>query len=103
MVDPFLKVQKSDSNVTIQFLDFAGQVDYDYLKEVFNEILAKKPKEVYIDLGQVEILGSLVISKILSFKNKTNNLDITVKIINVKPNLLEIFKQLNLDVLFGLS
>ena len=103
MIDPFLKVTKSADNVTIKFLDFTGQVDNAYLKEIFTEILSDKPKEVIIDLDQVDILGSLVISKILSFKNKTNSSEISVKIINVKPKLLEIFKQLNLDTLFGLS
>jgi len=102
-VDPFLSVTKTENSVTIKFLDFTGQVDHNYLKEVFSEILSSKPKEVFVDLEQVDILGSLVISKILSFKNKTNLEQIQVKLINVKPSLLDIFRQLKLDQLFDLA
>lgn len=102
-MDPFLLVSKTEDSVTIKFLDFTGQVDHTYLKELFSEILVNKPKEVIIDLEKVDILGSLVISKILSFKNKTNLEPISVRLINVKPTLLETFQQLNLDQLFGLT
>ncbi|MBE7413120.1 MAG: STAS domain-containing protein [Leptospiraceae bacterium] len=102
-METFLAVSTTSDTVNIKFLDFTGQVDHNYLKKVFSDILENKPKEVIIDLEMVDILGSLVISKILSFKNKTTQEPIAVKIINVKPKLLEIFRQLNLDSLFGLA
>ncbi len=97
-----IKVEKEELQ-TIVFL--SGSIDIpgaEKLKQVLNDILKEKVKEVVIDFEEVTFIGSSGIGKLLLFYKNFTSIGSKVKIVNLNNELKALFKTIKLDKLFNI-
>jgi len=97
-----IKTEESGNLIKIKFLDQILDGNSPELRDTLNAVLEKGKTEVQLDLEKVVIVSSLGISRLLSFKNKADEKNITVNIVNIQDKLRETLKKLMLDQFFGL-
>ncbi|EOQ89997.1 STAS domain protein [Leptospira yanagawae serovar Saopaulo str. Sao Paulo = ATCC 700523] len=95
-------VDEKGNTIRVRFMDQILDGNAPELREILAEILEKNVQEIYLDLEKVVIVSSLGISRLLSFKNKADEKNMTVKIVNIQDKLKETLKKLMLDQFFGI-
>lgn len=97
-----IKVEREELQTTV-FL--SGSIDIpgaEKLKQVLNDILKEKVKEVVIDFEEVTFVGSSGIGKLLLFYKNFTSIGCKVKIANLNNELKALFKTIKLDKLFNI-
>jgi len=95
----------SEGDKTTVFI--SGSVDIpgaESLKKTFNQIVdaVPQPKEVWIDFGEVNFIGSSGIGKLLLFYKKFTSKGGKVLIVNLNKEITALFKAIKLDKLFNI-
>lgn len=85
----------------------SGSVDIpgaESLKKTFNQIVeaTPQPKEVWVDFGEVNFIGSSGIGKLLLFYKKFTSKGGKVLIVNLNKEITALFKAIKLDKLFNI-
>jgi len=73
------------------------------LKGHFGKLNLESVKELVIDFGDVRHIGSSGIGKLLLIYKNLAAHGATMRIINVKDPIFELFQELKLDTLFSIS
>lgn len=97
-----IKVEKGKDKTTVLL---SGSIDIpgaEKLKQVLNQLLSEKVKEVSIDFEEVTFIGSSGIGKLLLFYKNFTSIGCKVKIVNLNSELRALFKTIKLDKLFNL-
>jgi anti-anti-sigma factor len=97
-----IKVEREELQTTV-FL--SGSIDIpgaEKLKQVLNDILKEKTKEVVIDFEEVTFIGSSGIGKLLLFYKNFTSIGCKVRITNLNNELKALFKTIKLDKLFNI-
>jgi len=96
------KVKREGDTVTLYL---SGSIDIpgaENLKKILNKIADEEPKEVVIDFGEVNFIGSSGIGKLLLFYKNFTSKGAGVKIININKEIKALFKAIKLDTLFNI-
>ncbi|UCB44956.1 MAG: STAS domain-containing protein [Spirochaetota bacterium] len=92
-----IKVSESDGKLTVKV---KGDIYIDQANELlvtFNDIIKKNPKEVILDLKELQSITSSGIGKIVLLYKELQKKNGTVKIIGVNSTIMQIFKIVKLD------
>jgi anti-sigma B factor antagonist len=94
-----VKVLESDGKLTVKV---KGDIYIDQANELlhtFNNIIEKSPKEVILDLKELQSITSSGIGKIVLLYRELQKKNGVVKIIGVNKTIMQIFKIVKLDKL----
>lgn len=97
-----IKVEKGKDKTTVLL---SGSIDIpgaEKLKQVLNQLLSEKVKDVSIDFEEVTFIGSSGIGKLLLFYKNFTSSGCRVRIVNLNNELRALFKTIKLDKLFNL-
>jgi anti-sigma B factor antagonist len=99
-----VKLANEGEKVTVYI---SGSVDIpgaESLKKTFNQIAETNPlpKEVWVDFGEVNFIGSSGIGKLLLFYKKFTSKGGKVMIVNLNKEITALFKAIKLDKLFNI-
>ena len=98
-----IKVSESDGKLTVKV---KGDIYIDQANELlgtFNDIIEKNPKEVILDLKELQSITSSGIGKIVLLYKELQKKNGTVKIIGVNSTIMQIFKIVKLDRLIKIE
>lgn len=98
-----IDILETGHSTVVKLRRTAVTINPESLRNSLNTVLEKKPALVEIDLQEVDMITSLVISKLLSFRNKAAEQNISIHILNMRPQLREIFRKLMLDQFFEIK
>ncbi len=97
-----IKIEKGKDKTTVLL---SGSIDIpgaEKLKQVLNQLLSEKVKEVSIDFEEVTFIGSSGIGKLLLFYKNFTSIGCRVRIVKLNSELKALFKTIKLDKLFNL-
>jgi anti-anti-sigma factor len=95
-----------DDILTIRVLD-ERLVDPEQLKRVFddlNALLGKSDEQqVVLDFGAVKFMASAMLGKLVQLQKKAVEYKVKLKLCNVAPEILEVFKITKLNKVFDIQ
>jgi anti-sigma B factor antagonist len=94
-----VKVLESDGKLTVKVKGDIYIDQADELLQTFNNIIEKSPKEVILDLKELQSITSSGIGKIVLLYKELQKKNGVVKIIGVNKTIMQIFKIVKLDKL----
>lgn len=98
-----LEVEQNAAGATIRVEGDIDEAGAEELKKSFAGLDIGVVKEVCVDLGGVEVIGSSAIGKLLLFYKHLAQNDGRLVVRGLSPRLLELFRELKLDTLFTVS
>jgi anti-anti-sigma factor len=83
----------------------SGRIDIpgaERLKQTLDEVAARNPKEVILDFGGVDFIGSSGIGKLLLFAQGLTSRGGRARIVNLNKEIKVVFASAKLDKLFNI-
>ncbi len=98
-----IRVEHHGEEAGIKVIGNIDEAGAEEMKKSFASLDPGKVREVVVDLGGVEAMGSSAIGKLLLFyKNLAVN-NGRLRVVGLAPHLYELFCELKLDTLFSIS
>jgi len=98
-----ITVENLGEKALIRINGSIGETGAEEMKRRFHDLDLNKIKEVVVDLGGVEAMGSSAIGKLLLFYKHLGINNGTLRVENMAPSLYELFSELKLDKLFTIT
>ncbi len=98
-----MEVKQDAGSATIRVEGDIDEAGAEELKKGFAGLDLGVVKEVCVDLGGVEVIGSSAIGKLLLFYKHLAQNDGRLTVRNLSPQIHELFRELKLDTLFTVS
>ena len=77
--------------------------DIDSMVEEINRVVAAKPRKVYVDMADCEVIGSSGMGALVHFQNQIRANGGSMKIVAIRKFVFTSFKIGRLDQIFGIS
>jgi len=95
-------VRLGDHTIVRPEHDLVASVVPEFRKEV-QSVLEEDPKELVIDLGNVEMIDSVGLGVLIATHNSLGKIGGKLKVVNASSNICGLFKTMRLDKHFSVS